>query len=156
MYFPPSFYWLRGILNTIYTAGYSGLTPAQLGAMAERLGAVIIDVRYSPFSRDAAWRKPAMAKLWGKWYRHLNEFGNRNYKGNEIVIADFEKGVEEITPILKDHPVILLCACWSFQLCHRKVVADRLAARLGTSVTHLTKKDFPSKEEVESDQESLF
>ncbi len=40
----------------IYTFGYTGKKPSDLKAEAERLDAVVVDIRFSPNSRVPHWR----------------------------------------------------------------------------------------------------
>lgn len=130
-------------LHTLYTVGYQGLKVDELKATAEKLGAMLADVRYSPRSRDPNWSGKRLAEALGDRYCHLQSLGNRNYKGSggEIELEDIDQGTLAVKLLLEKQPVILMCACWNLQECHRKVVSEIIAQRLGCEVTHLWRAD---------------
>jgi hypothetical protein len=88
-------------------------------------------VRYSPRSRDAKWDGKALAKLLKEDYVHMQEFGNKNYKGNSIELASPEAGVLMLYQILTERPAILMCACWNRSWCHRAVAAKWFEGKYG-------------------------
>lgn len=99
--------------------------------LLDRLEAMLVDVRLSPQSRVAHWQGSSLARICGRRrYVHLAEFGNLNYKNREpdqIEIADFQNGYEKIFRLLGEFPsLVLLCACDRFELCHRRVLSDKL------------------------------
>lgn len=126
----------------IYTAGYSTHTPAELKAAAERLNAVVFDIRYSPRSRQPDWRALNMSSLLGVRLCSVPEWGNINYLGNcgeGIQIADFDAGLSvlrlyQATGLAS---VILLCACKEPDGCHRTVIAEKLFFQHGYSVEEM-------------------
>jgi len=122
----------------IYTVGYSGRTPAELATLVDQLGAVLVDIRYSPRSRDPRWAKSNVQKLVGA-YLHLRSLGNVNYRvpGAPAQLADLAAGAEVLRPILEQQPVILMCACRDVHSCHRREAAEWLASRLDCEVRHL-------------------
>ncbi len=125
----------------IYTLGYSGWRPEAVRAQAETLDAVVVDVRWSPRSRNPQWTRKRLTELLGARYRHVKAFGNLNYKGGPIKLANPEAGLAEIRPILEaGQPVILMCVCKEVERCHRQDVAAYLVAHLGEDVVvkHLT------------------
>jgi len=132
-------------MSTIYTLGYSGWKPEAIKRVAERLGAIVLDVRASARSRRAAWTAKGFAELLGDRYVRFREFGNRNYLDWDapIELNDSAAGLARIRKLLGmfenawKRPVILLCACRDVTVCHRKVVAELLAAELGWPVEHL-------------------
>lgn len=127
-------------MNTIYTAGYAGgWTPAQLKATCERLGALLLDIRYVPTSRRPEWRREALRTLLGAGgYQHEPALGNANYKSSApIRLAAPERALSPVARTLAQRPVVLLCACRDWQTCHRAVAAAFLAERLGAPVEHL-------------------
>jgi uncharacterized protein (DUF488 family) len=125
-------------MHTLYTAGYTGLKPEELKATAERLGAVVADIRFRPFSRNPAWSKVNVSKALGDRYQHIQALGNRNYKGGPIDLLGVEAGIGIVGTLLETQPVILLCVCTNVETCHRKTVAEKLAEALGCEVKHLT------------------
>lgn len=123
-------------MHTIYTIGYTGWKPEQLKAKVDELGAMLVDIRYSPRSRRPEWSREALRGLWGQnWERsclHLVALGNRNYKnGGAIELAAPEVGVKALAPVLQQRPIVLLCACRDADLCHRSVASAFLSERLG-------------------------
>jgi uncharacterized protein (DUF488 family) len=116
----------------IYTTGYTGKKPEDLKRLVERLGARLLDIRYSANSRVPHWRQKALAELVGDAYYNLIVFGNRAYQEGRIEIVNFASGENWLFFHLKDHPeqpLILMCACKDYETCHRKVVADGLRER---------------------------
>lgn len=123
--------------QTVYTFGYTGRQPQELAAIAASLDALVIDVRYSPFSRNHIWNKKQLVALLGDRYRHVKALGNENYKGGPIKLLDPQAGVREVSALLDTQPVILTCVCQNVNWCHRKVAAELLAEELGVEVIHL-------------------
>ena len=110
----------------VYTIGYSGRKMHEIKAIADRLEAVIFDIRFSPRSRVPMWSKSSFEREFGRRYRHVKAFGNKNYKGGPIELVDFKAGVAEIQ--ISGRPVILMCACKNPAICHRTHIAERLLA----------------------------
>jgi uncharacterized protein (DUF488 family) len=125
---------------TIYTAGYAapGWTPAGLRAEAERLGALVVDVRLFPRSQRAEWDQVALERELGDSYLHVPELGNRAYRSRgQIEIADPEGGVARVAPLLVERSVILLCQCAQVASCHRRIVAALVQAAMEAPIVHL-------------------
>jgi len=143
---------------TIYTLGYSGWKIEEIQAQLDRLGAVLVDVRMVPRSRAPIWNGSTFRKRLGDRYIWLKEFGNRNYKGTfeQIEIADFPAGETRLRKFLaKDavfKAIVLLCGCKDVNICHRKVLAQRLAQTWQAAVVHLTRPD----NEISDSQPTLF
>lgn len=110
----------------VYTLGYLGRTQDDLAAIVERLDAKLLDIRFSPFSRNQQFAGWALKRrLTDQNYQHIKPLGNVNYKnGGPIEIADFPAGLEVIRQSVR--PVILMCACRDAAGCHRTVVAKML------------------------------
>jgi len=140
----------------LYTAGYTGKKPAMLLAVAERLGAVIVDIRYKPFSRAPMWTRASMQRVWGERYVYVHSLGNVNYKGGEVIFQDLETGLRTVRSMLlgsqpqllpeflRSEPgvsVILLCGCMEVANCHRRLAAEAIAARMGIEWRELTHED---------------
>jgi uncharacterized protein (DUF488 family) len=123
-------------MHTIYTVGYLGMQPEALLAHVERLGALLIDVRYVAWSRAPRWRPTALKQLVGESnYLWLKALGNVNYRsGGPVQLADPASVVEQVRAILHERPVILLCACSDIATCHRRDAALYLAAQCGAPV----------------------
>jgi hypothetical protein len=124
----------------VYLTGYTSKKPADLKAMVERMGARLIDIRYSANSRVPQWRNLSLVDLLGDAYYHLIVFGNIAYKEKRIQVYNFPAGESWLFWHFKDHPeqpVILMCACKDAKVCHRTNVGERLAA-LGYNVEELS------------------
>lgn len=124
-------------MNTVYTFGYTGRQPQELAAIAASLDALVVDIRFSPYSRNHLWNKRALLGVLGNRYQHLKALGNENYKGGPIKLLDPQAGVAAIRPWLSERPIILICVCKEVAWCHRKVAAELLGAELGAEVVHL-------------------
>ncbi len=125
-------------MNTIYTAGYAGWTPEVLLAQARTVGAKIVDIRLNPTSRRPEWTKSSLLRTFGSWYGWEPMLGNINYaNGGPIVLAQPDRALAHLAPWLTRQPILLLCQCREYRTCHRRVAADYLSERLGTSVVHL-------------------
>lgn len=134
-------------MNTIYTYGYQGSTAEQLQAYQEEHNALVVDIRYAPRSRDPRWNKLALLKVFGFSYRWMQALGNINYRGGPIQLAQPEHALEEMRIILRNRSVILVCACWNVDTCHRKVAAEYLAQALNAPVEHLSARVQSSQSE---------
>lgn len=130
-------------MSTIWTAGYANATPESLRAAAEGLDAVVVDARYRPWSKGEEWRKPALQRLLGGRYAHVPGWGNRNYKGDgPIELVDPQAAVLATQRLVEGHAgVLLLCQCWSWVTCHRRMCADVLEQATGWPILHLTPAD---------------
>jgi uncharacterized protein (DUF488 family) len=147
---------------TIYTLGYSGWKIEDAQAVLERLNAILVDVRMVPRTRwTPLWNSSALHERLGDAlagstgsaqgrYVWLKQFGNVNYKGTfeQIEIADFpagEKRLKELTftgptsasSAVASKAVVLMCGCRDVNICHRKVVAEKLAKEWDVDVCHL-------------------
>lgn len=125
----------------VYTFGYSGHKITDLESHIKRLGALVVDIRHSPRSRNATWRGSALQNRLGTNYVLLKEFGNINYRGGDIDIVDIVAGTNQVKVFLKDKPVILMCVCKDHAYCHRLFVAEHLGEKLGADIVHLGKPD---------------
>lgn len=156
---------------TIYTVGYQGVKREQLDAKAKELGALIVDTRYSAWSSDPEYTKKALLEHFGgQRYAFMgNEFGNLNYKDRTgtlpIKIANFDAGWQTLqSRILREDPIMLMCACWQWTTCHRKVVSDMMLAKLKSiglepKIVHITRSDMPTMKQMkkrDDSQSSLF
>lgn len=129
-------------MNTIYTIGYSGWRPVDLKLCVDALGAMLLDIRYSPRSKRPEWTREALRGLWGieapRYYTHIQALGNRNYaNGGPIELAAPLSGLRAVRPIWQRQPIVLLCACRHAGTCHRAVAAEYLAAELEAPVVDL-------------------
>ncbi len=135
-------------LHPLYTLGYTGAKPEHIRKFLDTHNAILVDTRYSPFSRAPMWQKRALMESMGDRYIHMVELGNKNYKGQfgeGIMIADMDRGTLNLLKILKKQPAVLLCACPDFHTCHRTTVANEIADRYAVNVVHLDLSDLTSK-----------
>jgi hypothetical protein len=120
--------------RTLYTLGYrAGWTPAEALAAAERHGALLVDIRFQPTSRDPRWRQPHLRKVLGDRYLHLQGLGNANFRGGgPIRLADPEPAAAALAELYATGgQAILMCMCGSPAGCHRTPAAAYVADRLG-------------------------
>jgi activating signal cointegrator 1 len=127
-------------VNTIYTYGYQGSTPEQLLGTVNDLGAVLVDIRYSPWSPNPHWRKLALAELVGaNRYQWIQDLGNVNYKsGGPIRLLRPEAAAVRLREVLDHRSIVLLCACRDWETCHRRDAAEYLSEALQAPVEHLS------------------
>jgi uncharacterized protein (DUF488 family) len=117
----------------IYTWGYIGSSYDDLRAFIKATGALLCDIRLSPYSRLTMWHGGNIEKAVRPHdYIHVPELGNVNYKGGgPIKLRDPEGGYKRIASMLERTleagDIILLCACYDATLCHRTPAAQYLA-----------------------------
>jgi hypothetical protein len=112
-------------MNNIYTCGYSGHTPEQLKQAAEKIDALVLDIRHMRRSRMFEWNEDNLFRVLGAArYCPLPEWGNLHYKGGAIKLADAPRGLLKVFKLLETHNVILLCGCREYSHCHRRVCAE--------------------------------
>jgi uncharacterized protein (DUF488 family) len=136
---------------TLWTIGYERLLPAELLAELQAAGVQrLIDVRFRPQSRRAGMSKTrlgdALAER-GIAYEHRRELGTPPdirwfYKTNRVAegAARFATHVEDASSDALDAlaaeiagggpPTALLCLEADPADCHRRIIAERLAARI--------------------------
>jgi uncharacterized protein (DUF488 family) len=124
--------------HTIYTLGYLNATPEAVDRYVEELGALLVDTRFTPTSRNPVWRQGPLRRLLGDRYVHIKALGNERYRqGPPIKLHQPEEGMAQLRPLVEAQPVILLCACRDVNLCHRKLIAEMAADAWGVEVVHL-------------------
>ena len=117
----------------LYSLGYQGGDVQRAEQMVLASTAILIDVRFSPHSPNPDFSGAAFARRLGHGYLHLQSLGNVNYKsGGAIQLLDEPAGVREVLRIARSGLApILMCACRNYDACHRKVVAEKIAAAMG-------------------------
>jgi len=149
-------------MKEIYDLGYQNVKDFSfLVTVVKRLDAVLVDVRYSPKSRNPTWSGSNLKKVFGERYVHIPELGNVNYKSNHAIeLFDKDKGLKILEGILTQKNVIIMCACWDRKSCHRKVVSRYLELRNNIEAIDLTydlmKIISGIEEDPEPVQNSLF
>ena len=111
--------------KAVFGTGYSGRTMDDLKRILGELDAYLVDIRYTPYSRNPVFRKAALEAAFGDRYVYLRAFGNRNYKGGPVEIVDYEAGRTALEAL--DKPALLMCVCRDPKTCHRTTVLQRLA-----------------------------
>ncbi len=111
----------------IFTTGYTGKNINDLRPMLEALDAILIDIRFAPYSRIMHWQKVYLKALLGNRYRHIPNLGNRTYKEGKITIQNLQLGLETVLSL--DENVILMCACEQSEDCHRRLIIAELRQR---------------------------
>jgi uncharacterized protein (DUF488 family) len=137
----------------IYTLGYPGWTIEAVRSLLAQANALLVDVRLVPSSRfNPAFRAASLRKALGDAYVCVSDWGNLNYKNDgPIQLRSFSGGLATVEGRLCGHDaVVLLCGCADVNVCHRKVVAARLAETWACPVEHLSR---PSRD---PDQGRLF
>jgi len=126
----------------IYTMGYAGRRLGDVVDLAKHLNALIVDVRLVPSSRAPGFAGAELEKALRGCYLWLPGFGNVNYRGGPVLLADFYDAEAALRERLgpESANVILLCACRDVAKCHRKLVAEKLAKRWGCEVVHLGRR----------------
>lgn len=125
----------------IFTTGYTGKNINDLKPLLEALDAMLIDVRFAPFSQVMHWRKVYLKVLLGEKYRHVPNLGNRTFKEDKITIQNLKLGLETVLHL--DRNCVLMCACDKFENCHRRTISEELA-RTGIETVEL--KNWSSSE----------
>mgnify|MGYP000965548000 CR=1 FL=1 len=125
-------------MQRIYTFGYLGTPVKQLEAAIRREDALLVDIRMTPFSRNPDYSAGRLRTVFGERYRQVRELGNVNYKnGGPIQLQAPDSGLEIVTQLAEQRPVVLMCGCRDFHTCHRKVVSDQLRERFGIETSEL-------------------
>ncbi len=131
--------------RTVWHVGYrDGWTLAALAGRVKELDAVLVDVRRSAGPPQSAWSAARFAEVLGERYRWLPALGNRNYRdpAAPIVLADEERGLDQLGRLLTHYvAIVIMCACSDYEVCHRRVVIGKLAARCRIRVKPLPSPD---------------
>lgn len=122
-------------VSIIYTLGYAFWGVDEVEARVTALDARLLDVRHAPHTTKPGFSRPELRERFGERYVHLPGFGNVNYEGGPIELADPETGLATVQEM--DGPLVLMCGCQSPEECHRSTVATLLRNRRGGSITHL-------------------
>lgn len=111
-------------MQKIFTTGYTGKDVNDLRPMLDALGAILIDIRFAPYSRIMHWQKVYLKALLGSKYRHVPNLGNRTFKENKVTIQNLQLGLETVLNLNEN--AILMCACEKAENCHRRIIIDEL------------------------------
>jgi uncharacterized protein (DUF488 family) len=108
---------------TIYTIGYGRRQPQEIFDLVNSLGAVLVDIRFSPWGRPG-FKGFELSRALGDRYLHVKALGNAEYKTGGMRIADYAAGKAVLAAL--ERPALLLCACAEPGGCHRTVVGEML------------------------------
>jgi uncharacterized protein (DUF488 family) len=142
----------------LYTIGYEkARLPDVMVALAEAGVRVLLDVRDRPISRQPGFSKRQLAaavEAAGMRYVHLAALGtppagreaNRRRQWDrfwaivedKLATAEAERDLASAAMIAAAEPSCLLCYEADWRICHRRRVAEILAARQGFAPHHLT------------------
>ena len=111
----------------IFTTGYTAKDINELRPMLDALDAVLVDIRFAPYSQVLHWRQIYLKVLLGSKYLHIPNLGNRTYKEDKITIQNLGLGLETVFSLNKN--VVLMCACEKMENCHRRVIIAELNKR---------------------------
>ena len=148
---------IHGLTNeskVIYTVGYEGRTIDQLTAVLRGLGVeVLVDARYRAHSRKPGFSKTRLAEALsnsGIDYQHRRDLGTppelmrqRRDTGHYEIEAyanyldENLEAVARAAEAVTGQVIAILCYERDPELCHRTVVADRLARLIGARIEHL-------------------
>lgn len=135
--------------NIIYTIGYGNRTPEQFFAMLPSLdSATLIDVRYSPRGWHIGYSRKQLERKFGDAYLWFRLLGNTSGSAdtwvpptpdNGVSAEDALQGIAECMQhgMKTFANVILMCAEVDHARCHRRFVAEALAALTGAEIVHL-------------------
>ena len=128
----------------IYTLGYLGMLMPAIRDKVAQEGGLLVDCRYSAFSRAVGWMKHSFVEAMGENYLHLKGFGNLNYRPQNahrgVELADpmeawillrqkLVSSMEESADGEGRGPyssIVLMCACAESAGCHRRDVGEWL------------------------------
>ncbi len=144
-------------MRELFTIGYEGCTIADvLGALRQAQIGLLIDVRAVPQSRKPGFSKRQLAAALdeqGVRYVHLQALGTPK-PGRDAVRAGHPERMEVIfrshmegdrpqaeladaTGLARTERACLLCFEHDPMHCHRRIVAEMIAAETGQRITHL-------------------
>ncbi len=144
-------------MSTLFTLGYQG---ADIGAFVTTLQEagvrLLLDIRELPLSRKKGFSKRALAQALadgGIAYRHLRDLGNPKpgrdaaHRGdratfervfrNQLRSENAQRALDCATELALHQPACLLCFERDEAGCHRRIVADAMAARSSLRIEHL-------------------
>lgn len=147
---------------TIYTIGYRQKNVEEELARLVAEGYRLVDIRRRAGSRyKADYNRLRLARRFGGSYHRLRELGNEHYQNHSLpfVLNDQVLGLQKAQRIIEEYTagkgIILLCACATWQSCHRSYVADLLLDRLpGARVIHIQEDGSTVVESEERDEQT--
>jgi hypothetical protein len=130
--------------NALYDLGYIGCNLPDLKAAVSATGATLLDIRFSPYSKNPTWNRNNLVATFGDQYVYCHSLGNVNYKlvgMDNVKFVDLEKGIIMICGLLQKGPVIVMCACKDVNHCHRLLAVLEYEKRTARGSTHIGPED---------------
>jgi uncharacterized protein (DUF488 family) len=141
----------------IVSVGYEGRTIDDFVAELQRAGVeTVADVRFNAISRKAGFSKTRLREALaaaGIDYRHMRSLGNakenrrpfwegRVEEGRRVFrealqTAEAESSLNELSALVRDQVVAVLCFESDVEKCHRKVIIDEVAGETEVPVAVL-------------------
>lgn len=130
--------------STLYTFGYLCGRGERIINELIALRTPIVDIRYSPTSRNWKYTQESMMARDNIMYHHIPALGNelykeaRNVSGPYIKLHNPSAGLAMLKYILdQDNRAAIFCACNNKTTCHRILVAQMAREQFGVKVVHL-------------------
>lgn len=124
----------------LYTIGYGNRQPRDVFALIPP-GAGIIDVRRDPRGWHQSYTARAMKTTFGARYRSIPALGNLSTDPAvwiPVNPAAARQHIQLLAHAVTDKPHVLLCAESDHQKCHRRFIAEQIAALApGLEIVHL-------------------
>ena len=126
----------RELPQRIYTTGFTDRDIALLPALLKSLDAILIDIRFTPTSKQVQWQKDYLRLLLRNKYLHVPHLGNRSSKeSGKQAIQNTILSIKIITELKTN--LLLMCECQRIEDCHRQEISRRLSER-GIETEELT------------------
>ncbi len=126
----------RELPQRIYTTGYTDRDIALLPALLTTLDAILIDIRFTPTSKQLQWQKDYLRLLLKDKYLHVSHLGNRSSKeSGKQSIQNINLGIKIITELKTN--LLIMCECQRIEACHRQEISRRLSEK-GIETKELT------------------
>ncbi|HZU03989.1 MAG TPA: hypothetical protein VFA10_30280 [Ktedonobacteraceae bacterium] len=117
----------------VYPCGYSRDAALITHLMQSDPKMLLIDTRYTPYSRIAIWNERSLRATYGPRYRWAGRsLGNQNHAtGGPISLVDAATGIAGLVHYLQEgSPLVLLCGCRDYNQCHLSVIVPLLQQAL--------------------------
>lgn len=142
-------------VGPVFTVGYEGRSPDELFRLLVAAGVtVLVDSRWRPQSRKAGFSKSALQRECarrGIEYRHerdlgtppeimrqFRETGDYDWDAYQAFLRTKASTVDTVASVARTASICLLCYELDAAQCHRRFVAQEVAARLEGTVRHLS------------------
>jgi uncharacterized protein (DUF488 family) len=143
------------LAGPVFTVGYEGRSPDELFRLLVAAGiTVLVDSRWRPQSRKAGFSKSALQRECarrGIEYRHerdlgtppeimrrFRETGDYDWDAYQAFLRSKASTVDSIAGVARTASICFLCYELDAAQCHRRFVAQEVAARLEGTVRHLS------------------